>query len=64
MEMVAWRDMFGGEHTLLEGRGDDIFYTAHGEFDEEGNPKVALLSKAAILELARKLTYDVAEADE
>lgn len=53
MEIVKWIDRFGTEHALIEGENDDIFHTIPEEKDEEGCPFVRIISKQALLEMAK-----------
>lgn len=55
MEAVKWNDFFGQEHVFIEGKDDDVFHIIPHKRDEEGNSFTEILSKKAILELAKKL---------
>lgn len=52
MEIVMWKDFFGTEHVLIEGKNDDIFFTIPEQKDEDGNSFVRIISKQALLEMA------------
>ena len=53
MEIVRWKDFFGTEHVLIEGKNDDIFFTIPEQKDEDGNSFVRIISKQALLEMAK-----------
>lgn len=54
MEPVKWRDFYGDEHFLMEGRGDDVFHVMPNRKDEDGNCFTEILSKKAIVEFAKQ----------
>lgn len=53
--IVKYRDFFGDEHVLMEGKNDDIFFVVPSIKDEEGNSLTKIISKKALLEMADKL---------
>ena len=55
MNLVKWRDFFGQEHILMEGKNDDVFHVIPDKKDDEGNSYTKILSKKAMIEFVEML---------
>jgi len=53
--MIKWVDFFGNENILMESSKGDVFHVIPNLRDEEGNSKVSILSRQAIIDMAELL---------
>ncbi|MEK5038997.1 hypothetical protein [Sporosarcina sp. FSL K6-3457] len=58
MDPVTWKDMFGNEHALINGSGDDVYYITSARLDYAGDPLTQIMSRKAMREFINEVDKD------